>query len=228
MYQEGTINLNSWDPATQVVPSPEDPIFGDLNSATVDEATHSFGESLKIFYKEGRVFGEVETFYNHSAVLFVRFDPAELQDIKMCQLQVVMYNKGIFEALKELEALDDRAYHSPEWFPTLTTDPSTYAPDFFTMDTELDDWSFTQYDKNLIVLENRITSDVLQKFINSKSWGPAKADITSVADLKFVYTPGGIHGRIYMCVLLLLCVRNHTKCCWIYIYICVCFAVTMG
>ena len=33
--------------------------MGDLYSATVDDALHTFEESLKVFYKEGRVYGEV-------------------------------------------------------------------------------------------------------------------------------------------------------------------------
>jgi hypothetical protein len=49
--------------ATQVVKSPQDPIISDLDSGTVDDALHRFSESLKVFYKEGRVFGEVEDFY---------------------------------------------------------------------------------------------------------------------------------------------------------------------
>jgi hypothetical protein len=42
---------------------PAEPDHLDLDSGTVDDALHRFSESLKVFYKEGRVFGEVEDFY---------------------------------------------------------------------------------------------------------------------------------------------------------------------
>ena len=57
MYESKVINLNSWDPATQVLHSPEDPVNGNLDGATVDDALHTFSETLKVFYKAGRVFG---------------------------------------------------------------------------------------------------------------------------------------------------------------------------
>jgi len=46
---------------------------------------------------------QVEEFYNHTTTLFVRFRSSDLADIKMCQLQIALYNKGVFEALKETE-----------------------------------------------------------------------------------------------------------------------------
>ena len=59
MYQSTTLDLDSWDESTQVVKSPQDPAIGDLYSATVDDALHTFSDSMKVFYKEGRVYGEV-------------------------------------------------------------------------------------------------------------------------------------------------------------------------
>jgi len=59
MYQAKTIDLDAWDEATQVVKSPNNPVIGDLYSATVDDALHGFSDSMKVFYKEGRVYGEV-------------------------------------------------------------------------------------------------------------------------------------------------------------------------
>jgi len=50
-YEKYVLNLNSWDPSTQVIESPEDPILGDLDSGSTQSATHTFSESLKIFYK---------------------------------------------------------------------------------------------------------------------------------------------------------------------------------
>ena len=193
MYESKTINLNSWDAATQVLRSPEDPVNGNLDGATVDDALHTFSETLKVFYKEGRVFGETNSFYNHTVKLFVRFDASQLADIKMCQLQVALYNKGVFEVLKTAEALDNREYHDPALFPTLVTEPGTYAPQYFIVDRVLDDWSFRHPERNLFILTSRFTEPQLKNFVQNKAWGPLGLDITSLADLEFVFEPGGVH-----------------------------------
>jgi len=86
------------------------------------------------------VYGEVESFYNHSSFLFVRFESSQLADLKMCQLQFSLYNKGVFEALKATKALDERLYQSAELFPTLTTHPATWAPAYFKIDRQNDIW----------------------------------------------------------------------------------------
>ena len=70
----------------------------------------------------------MEEFYNHTTYLFVRFSASQLTDLKMCQLQIAMYNKGVFEALKATEALDERAYHTPGLFPGMSTNPTTWKP----------------------------------------------------------------------------------------------------
>jgi hypothetical protein len=198
MYEKQTLNLNSWDESTQVIKSPELPVISDLDAATVDSATHTFGESLKIFYKEGRVYGEVEDFYNHTTYLFVRFSASQLADIKMCQLQVSMYNKGVFETLKSTEALDERSYHTQELFPTLETHPGTWQPKYFIIDRDLDEWKFKNPAGNLFLMKSTFNSDELNRFIKSEAWGPLKINVTDVADLDKNYGVGGIHADDFL------------------------------
>ena len=83
VYEKRTVDLNAWDPSTQVIPSPQDPIIGNIDGAVEDGITHTFSESLKIFYKKAGIFSEVSDFYNHTAYLFVRFLPSELADLKV-------------------------------------------------------------------------------------------------------------------------------------------------
>jgi hypothetical protein len=81
----------------------------------------------------------------------------------VCQLQAALYNKGVFAALAEVEALDQRDYHSPEYFPTLVTSPATWAPSFFVQDAFLDYWYFAARNesfsppkpRSLLVLKSR-------------------------------------------------------------------------
>jgi hypothetical protein len=59
--------------------------MGDIDGAIEDGITHTFSESLKIFYKKAGIFSEVSDFYNHTTYLFVRFQPSELADLKVLQ-----------------------------------------------------------------------------------------------------------------------------------------------
>ena len=68
------------------------------------------------------------------------------------------------------------------------------ARQYFNMDSERDDWSFEQPERTLFVLKSRFDSSQLQRFIKSEAWGPLAVNITSVADLKYSYQPGGIHA----------------------------------
>ncbi len=84
VYEKRVLDLDAWDPSTQVIPSPQDPIIGDIDGAIEDGITHTFSESLKIFYKKAGIFSEISDFYNHTTYLFVRFEPSQLADLKVC------------------------------------------------------------------------------------------------------------------------------------------------
>jgi len=52
--------------------------------------------------------------------------------------------------------------------------------------------------RNLFVLQSKFNKAQLDQFVNSESWGPYGINITDVADLKFQYTPGGIHADDFL------------------------------
>ncbi len=121
--------------------------------------------------------------------------------MQVCQLQASLYNKGVFEALAQTQALDNREYHAPEFFPTLSTSPVTWAPPFFVQDHVLDNWYFSGRNdsytppkaKNLLVLKSRFARTELERFVTSQSWGPLSVNVSKVADLNWFYDLGGIH-----------------------------------
>jgi hypothetical protein len=120
---------------------------------------------------------------------------------QICQLQVSLYNKGVFEALAQTQSLDEREYHSRELFPTLATSPATWAPSSFVQDTVLDYWYFAGRNeslsppkaKNLLVLKSRFERAELERFVKSQAWGPQRVNVSRIADLEWFFEEGGIH-----------------------------------
>lgn len=192
-YQVKQIKLNTWDPATQILPC--DSQVQNVDENTVDEAPHTFDESLKVFYQRAHVYDDVPTLHNITAHLYVRFDPNQLEFIKMCQMQIQLFNYGVYGALAKLEAMDSRLYQTAENFPSFTTIPDTFAPSYYNMDNVNNIWQLRNKNRNLFKLTKRFTDVEIKKFVSSKSWGPDKVDITSVADLDTHYQ---VDGKIHI------------------------------
>ena len=184
-YQVKKVKLNTWDPATNVIPS--DPQVQNVDSNTVDDAPHQFDESLKIFYQVAHVYDDPAVLYNMTAHLYVRFDQNQLQAVKMCQLQIQLFNYGVYRSLALLEAMDSRAYQTAKNFPSFTTLLDTFAPSYYNMDFVNNIWSIRNPTWNLFKLEKHFTDVDIINFASSKSWGPDKVDVSSVADLEVHY-----------------------------------------
>ena len=100
----------------------------------------------------------------------------------MCQVQIQLFNMGVYQALSKLQAMDSRNYQSAANFPSFTTIPDTYAPSYFNYDTV--NWNLKNPEKNLFVLKKHFSVDEITSFATSKEWGPDKIDISSVSDLE--------------------------------------------
>src|SRR5690606_38570458 len=94
------------------------------------QATHSFNsETLKYLYS---IYGVTDTptiLYPHDAVLYLRFPESQLQQLKSCQLQVVLVNEKEFSVLKNASLLQHPSLINR--LTSLTTAQQTWIPSNF-------------------------------------------------------------------------------------------------
>lgn len=76
----------------------------DIKGILEEQAPQQVGpETIKAFYVKANVFEEVDTFYPHEAVLYMRFRPDQLSRLKKCQLQVSFTNEAEREVLHQYQ-----------------------------------------------------------------------------------------------------------------------------
>ena len=186
IFQSDNLDLGFFHNATQPLTTPGPAASLDIDSGTVQRAFHSFEESLMIFYEQTSVFSSSSSFYNHTAYLYVRFKAEQLAGLKPCQLQVTLFNEGVFKALVLSGVSTARAYQTSAFFPTLTSDPATWALSNWNTGSSAAGWSRASPQQNVMALRSYFTSDQVAAFAASSAWGPLKANISNFADLAFV------------------------------------------
>ena len=196
VFQSDNLDLGFSHSPTQPLTPPGPAASLDVESGTVQRALHSFEESLRIFYEQTSVFSSSSSFYNHTAYLYVRLKAEQLAALKPCQLQVALFNEGVFKALVLSGIATARAYQSSAFFPTLTSDPATWALSNWNTGSSAAGWSRANPQQNVMALRSYFTSDQVASFVTSTAWGPLKANISNFADLAFVAGKLNLTARV--------------------------------
>ena len=70
-------------------------------------------------------------FRDHEAKLFVRFKNEQFKKLKKCQLQILLYNQGLFADLADKGLIQQAEYFQRPNFPGQASNPVTWHPSSF-------------------------------------------------------------------------------------------------
>ena len=141
VYQSLSVPLNSFDERFSPFSAPNSAATIDANELIAVQSGHLYtAESMKMMYGLNNLLAvENDKFFPHTTHVYARFKREQMEQVKKCQLQVQLANSGVLHALDKLDVLGDRAFHTSDHFPTLTTDGGwTWEKEHFVLNGEAD------------------------------------------------------------------------------------------
>lgn len=102
-------------------------------------------------------------FTPHSVHVYVRLPKRQMRDVKMCQFQAAVMNQGEYLTLLSDNSLNFRENQAAPAFPSLTSDPATWSPDFYGTKPP---YGWAKEHITLLDIESKATFETYRSFQN--------------------------------------------------------------